>query len=439
MSNIVAIVGRPNVGKSTLFNRFTESRQAIVDEQSGVTRDRHYGKVEWCGRTFSLIDTGGYITGSDDVFEDEIRKQVKLAVEEASVILFVVDVTTGLTDLDKEVAKLLRKSKKKIFVVANKVDNFKRINETPEFYQLGLGDIYSLSAINGSGTGDLLDDVVKELKADEPEDSDLPKIAIVGQPNVGKSSLLNALTGSYRTIVTPLAGTTRDTINTRYQSFGFDFILVDTAGMRKKAKVKEDLEFYSVMRSVKAIEDSDVCLIMIDATQGITSQDINIFALAERNKKGIVILVNKWDLVEKQTQSTKLFTDEIKKKIAPFSDVPVVFTSVETKQRIHKALEVALEVYKKRKQHISTSQLNKVMLPILESYQPPAIKGKLIKIKYITQLPGKTPYFAFFSNHPQYIKEPYRRFIENKMREKFDLSGVPISIYFRSKDGEKDL
>jgi len=438
MSNIVAIVGRPNVGKSTLFNRFTESRQAIVDEQSGVTRDRHYGKVEWNGRTFSLIDTGGYITGSEDVFEGEIRKQVKLAVEEASVIIFVVDVTTGLTDMDKEVANLLRRSKKKIFLVANKVDNFGRADETPEFYRLGLGDIYSLSAINGSGTGDLLDDIMKELKSDEEVEEELPKIAIVGQPNVGKSSLLNALTGTYRTIVTPVAGTTRDTIHTRYNSFGFDFLLVDTAGMRKKTKVHEDLEFYSVMRSVKAIEDSDVCLLMVDATKGMGAQDINIFSLAERNKKGIVILVNKWDLVEKDTQSTKKFIAEIETKIAPFTDVPVIFTSVSTKQRIHKALETALQVYNDRKQRISTSQLNKVMLPVLDAVQPPAVKGKLIKIKYITQLPGKTPSFAYFANHPQYIKEPYRRFIENQMRKHFSLSGVPVSIYFRNKDSDKD-
>lgn len=438
MPNIVAIVGRPNVGKSTLFNRFTETRHAIVDEQSGVTRDRHYGKVDWCGRTFSLIDTGGYAIGSNDVFEEEIRKQVKLAVEEASCIIFMVDVTSGLTDMDQEVAKLLRKSKKKVFLVANKVDNFKRIEETHEFYRLGLGDIYSISSVNGSGTGDLLDDIVKELKADDEEQDELPKLAIVGQPNVGKSSLLNALIGTYRTIVTPLAGTTRDTIHTRYQGFGFDFLLVDTAGMRKKAKVKEDLEFYSVMRSVRAIEEADVCLLLIDAKEGITSQDINIFSLAERNKKGIVILVNKWDLMEKDTQSTKKFTEEIQKKIAPFSDVPVIFTSVITKQRIHKALEVALEVYQHRKQHISTSQLNKVMLPIIDAYQAPAIKGKLIKIKYVTQLPGRSPSFAFFANHPQYIKEPYRRFIENKMREHFSLSGVPITIYFRSKDGNAE-
>jgi GTP-binding protein len=434
MPNIVAIVGRPNVGKSTLFNRFTESRHAIVDEQSGVTRDRHYGKVEWTGRTFSIIDTGGYITGSDDVFEDEIGRQVKLAVEEASLILFMVDVTTGLTDMDKEVASLLRKSKKKVFLVANKVDNFKRIHETPEFYGLGMGDIFSLSAINGSGTGELLDAIVAELKSDEEEESPLPKLAIVGQPNVGKSSLLNALTGTYRTIVTPMAGTTRDTIHTRYQSFGFDFLLVDTAGMRKKTKVKEDLEFYSVMRSVKAIEESDVCLLLIDATQGITGQDINIFSLAERNKKGIVILVNKWDLVEKDTKTTKRFTEDIHKKIAPFTDVPVVFTSVTEKQRIHKALELALQVYENRKRHIATSQLNKIMLPVIDAVQPPAVKGKLIKIKYITQLPGRTPNFAFFANHPQYIGETYRRFIENQMRAHFELSGVPISIFFRSKD-----
>ncbi len=409
-----------------------------MDEQSGVTRDRHYGKVEWCGRTFSLIDTGGYITGSEDAFEEEIRKQVELAIDEATVIIFLVDVTTGLTGMDREVGILLRKAKKKVFVTANKVDNFGRMDETGEFYGLGLGDIYTISAINGSGTGDLLDDIVKELNADDEEDSELPKLAIVGQPNVGKSSLLNALTGTYRTIVTPLAGTTRDTIHTRYQGFGFDFLLVDTAGMRRKTRVREDLEFYSVMRSVKAIEDADVCLLLIDAREGMNAQDINIFSLAERNKKGIVILVNKWDLVAKDTQSTKKFTEEIEKKIAPFSDVPIVYTSVVTKQRIHKALELALTVYENRRQHIPTSRLNKVMLPILDAYQPPALKGKMIKIKYVTQLPGRTPSFAFFANHPQYIREPYRRFIENKMREHFDLSGVPITIYFRSKDGRDE-
>ena len=435
MANIVAIVGRPNVGKSTFFNRLTESRKAIVDEISGVTRDRHYGKVEWNGRTFSLIDTGGYIHRSGDVFEKEIQKQVQLAIDEANIILFIVDVTEGLTDLDKDVAKLLRKSEKPVLVVANKADNAMRQNETGEFYGLGLGEVYGLSAVNGSGTGELLDALVKLFDDSHFEEPDLPRLAIIGQPNVGKSSLLNALIGEERTIVTPVAGTTRDTIYTRYQGFGFDFLLIDTAGLRKKRNVKEDIEFYSVMRSVRAIEEADVSLLLLDATQGITAQDINIFRLLERNHKGAVILVNKWDLVEKDTHSTKKFEADIREHLQPFDDVPIVFTSVLEKQRIHKALETALQVYERKIQKIPTSKLNKLLLPIIEGTPPPSIKGKNITIKYITQLPGSSPTFAFFCNLPQYIKESYRRFLENKIREHFNFSGVPVTIYFRSKDG----
>ena len=434
MANIVAIVGRPNVGKSTLFNRLTESRKAIVDEASGVTRDRHYGKADWNGKSFSLIDTGGYVRGSDDVFEDEIRKQVVLAVEEADVIIFVVDVTTGLTDLDDEVAGMLRKSGKKIVVVANKVDSSARAFEHTDFYKLGLGEIYTISAISGSGTGELLDEVVKDFNSDEPEETEIPKIAIVGQPNVGKSSLLNTLLGLERTIVTPIAGTTRDTIYTRYKGFGFDFFLIDTAGLRRKARVKEDIEFYSVMRTIRAIEESDVCIVMIDATVGLTAQDINIYHLAEKNKKGIVLLVNKWDLIETATKNTKKVEEEIRAKLAPFNDIPIIFTSVLHKQRIHKALEVALEVFQNRKQRIATSVLNKVMLPFIEHYPPPATKGKTISIKYVTQLPGGNPHFAFFCNLPQYVKDPYRRYIENKLRESFNFQGVPISLHFRPKN-----
>lgn len=434
MANIVAIVGRPNVGKSTLFNRLTESRKAIVDEASGVTRDRHYGKADWNGKSFSLIDTGGYVRGSDDVFEDEIRKQVVLAVEEADVIIFVVDVTTGLTDLDDEVAGMLRKSGKKVVVVANKVDSSARAFEHTDFYKLGLGEIYTISAISGSGTGELLDEVVKDFNSEEPEETEIPKIAIVGQPNVGKSSLLNTLLGLERTIVTPIAGTTRDTIYTRYKGFGFDFFLIDTAGLRRKARVKEDIEFYSVMRTIRAIEESDVCIVMIDATVGLTAQDINIYHLAEKNKKGIVLLVNKWDLIETATKNTKKVEEEIRAKLAPFNDIPIIFTSVLHKQRIHKALEVALEVYQNRKQRIATSVLNKVMLPFIEHYPPPATKGKTISIKYVTQLPGGNPHFAFFCNLPQYVKDPYRRYIENKLRESFNFQGVPISLHFRPKN-----
>lgn len=433
MANIVAIVGRPNVGKSTLFNRLIESRKAIVDEVSGVTRDRHYGKADWTGHYFSVIDTGGYVRGSEDEFEDEIRKQVLLAIEESSVIVFVVDVTTGLTDLDLEVAMMLRKSKKKVILVANKVDSSARAYEHAEFYKLGLGEIFPISAISGSGTGELLDEVVKDFGPEEMEELDIPKIAIIGQPNVGKSSLLNTLLGLERTIVTPIAGTTRDTIYTRYKGFGFDFFLIDTAGLRRKARVKEDIEFYSVMRTIRAIEESDVCILMIDAVIGLTAQDINIYSLAERNKKGIVLLVNKWDLVESGDKNTKKVEEEIREKLAPFNDIPIIFTSVLHKQRIHKSLETALEVFQSRKQRISTSVLNKVMLPYIETYPPPSLKGKTIRIKYVTQLPGGNPHFAFFCNLPQYIKDPYRRYLEHKLRENFKLSGVPISLHFRPK------
>ncbi|MFM7079128.1 MAG: ribosome biogenesis GTPase Der [Bacteroidota bacterium] len=434
MSNIVAIVGRPNVGKSTLFNRLVQERKAIVDESAGVTRDRHYGKAEWTGHHFTVIDTGGYIRGSEDMFEDEIRKQVVLAVDEADVILFVVDVTVGLTDLDEEVARMLRKSKKKVLLVANKVDHAGRGFENAEFYKLGLGEIFNISAISGSGTGELLDEVVRDFQMDEPEVEEIPKFAIVGQPNVGKSSLLNTLLGLERTIVTPLAGTTRDTIYTRYKGFGFDFYLIDTAGLRRKGRVKEDIEFYSVMRTIRAIEESDVCIIMIDATQGLTAQDINIYGLAERNKKGIVLLVNKWDLIEGKEKNMKTIEAEIREKLAPFNDIPIIFTSVLKKQRIHKALEMALEVYQNRKQRISTSTLNKVMLQVIENYPPPSTKGKSIKIKYVTQLPGGNPHFAFFCNLPQYIRDPYRRYLENQMRGHFNLTGVPISLHFRAKN-----
>jgi GTPase len=439
MSNIVAIVGRPNVGKSTLFNRLTESRQAIVDEQSGVTRDRHYGFSEWGGRTFTVIDTGGYVRGSDDVFESEIRKQVEIAIEEASVILFVVDVESGITDLDDAVIKMLRKSKKKIFLVANKVDNPQRIAPASEFYKFGLGEPFCISSVSGSGTGELLDAIIKEFPESAPDPNEgLPKFAIIGQPNVGKSSLLNMLVGEERSIVTPLAGTTRDTINKRYNKFGFDFVLVDTAGIRRKARVKEDLEFYSVLRSLRAIEDADVCLFMLDAESGINAQDLAIFHLIEKNRKGVVIIVNKWDLMEKDQDSVKKFTDLIREKITPFSDVPIIFTSVKTKQRIQKTLETAVEVFRHRKERIPTSKLNEVMLPIIEKTPPPATKGKYIKIKYVTQLPTHTPQFAFFCNLPQYVGEGYTRFIENKLRENFPLSGVPIEIYFRSKIKEEE-
>ena len=433
MSNIVAIVGRPNVGKSTLYNRLTETRKAIVDDYSGVTRDRHYGTAEWTDKHFTVIDTGGYVAHSDDVFEAAIREQVVIAIEEATVILFMVDVVTGITDLDDDIAKLLRRSKKPVFVVVNKVDNNQRLNDASIFYSLGLGEIYSLSAMSGSGTGELLDEVIKHFE-DEPEDENqLPKYAIVGRPNVGKSSLINALIGKERNIVTPIAGTTRDSIHIHYNQYGHEFMLIDTAGLRKKTKVKENIEFYSVMRTIKALEEADVIILMIDAVEGIESQDINIFHLAEKNKKGVVILVNKWDLIEKNTKTTGVFEDTIRDKIAPFSDVPIVFTSVVEKQRIYKSLEAASKVYENKLKKIPTSKLNDVMLPIIENFPPPAVKGKYVKIKYVTQINASSPMFAFFCNLPQYIKEPYKRFIENKLRENFDFTGVPIQIYFRQK------
>ena len=435
MSNIVAIVGRPNVGKSTLFNRLTESRQAIVDQTSGVTRDRQYGKSDWNGKHFSIIDTGGYVMGGDDEFEIEIRKQVQLAVDEADIILFLVDAREGLTPMDEDVASMLRKCTKKVLLVANKVDNAKEMDNLAEFYALGLGDPYPIAGISGSGTGDLLDAVVEDFSEGEPDQSDtLPRIAVVGRPNVGKSSFINFITGQERNIVTPIAGTTRDSIYTRYNMFGFDFNFVDTAGLRKKSKVSEDLEFYSVMRSVRAIENSDVCILMLDASQGLEVQDLNIFSLIQRNNKGVVIVVNKWDLIEKDNKTHKQFEDLIRSRISPFEDVPIVFTSVLNKQRVFKVLETAKQVYESRSRRISTSELNDKLLPIVkEQNPPPSVKGKWIKIKYVTQLPTPYPQFVFFCNLPQYIRDPYKRFVENRLREMWDFHGVPISIYFREK------
>ncbi|MET3113032.1 GTP-binding protein [Pedobacter sp. CG_S7] len=433
MSNIIAIVGRPNVGKSTLFNRLTESRKAIVDDFSGVTRDRHYGSAEWTDKNFTVIDTGGYVANSEDVFEAAIREQVVIAIEEATVLLFMVDVTTGITDLDDEIAALLRRSKKPVFIVVNKVDNTALENEAFVFYNFGLGEIYSISSMTGSGTGDLLDDVIKHFEDIPEEENALPKLTIVGRPNVGKSSLINALIGKERNIVTPIAGTTRDSIHIHYNQFGHEFMFIDTAGLRKKTKVKENIEFYSVMRTIKALEEADVVLLMVDAVEGLESQDVNIFHLAEKNKKGIVILVNKWDLIEKNNQTVKVFEEQIRTKLQPFTDVPIVFVSVLNKQRIFQAIETALEVYKNRAKKVPTSKLNDVMLPIIENYPPPSMKGKYIKVKYATQINATSPMFAFFCNLPQYIKEPYKRFIENKLREHFDFKGVPIQIYFRQK------
>ncbi|MCM5663701.1 ribosome biogenesis GTPase Der [Galbibacter mesophilus] len=434
MSAIVAIVGRPNVGKSTLFNRMIKRREAIVDEISGVTRDRHYGKSDWNGREFSLIDTGGYVVGSDDIFEKEIDKQVELAIEEADVIIFVVDVATGVTGMDEEVAQLLRQVNKPVVMAVNKVDSAVREADAVEFYSLGLGEYYTISSINGSGTGELLDAVVELLPEDTGvEEEELPRFAVVGRPNAGKSSFINALLGEDRYIVTDIAGTTRDSMDTKYNRFGFEFNLVDTAGIRRKAKVKEDLEFYTVMRSVRAIEHCDVCLLVLDATRGFEGQDLNIFWLAERNRKGIVILVNKWDLIEKDTNTVKKFEAFIRKEIEPFTDVPIVFISVLNKQRIFKAIEKAVEVYENKTKRISTSKLNETMLPIIENTPPPSHKGKYVKVKFCTQLPTPTPQFAFFANLPQYVREPYRRFIENQLRENFDFHGVPVQVYFRKK------
>ena len=433
MGGIVAIVGRPNVGKSTFFNRLIKKREAIVDAISGVTRDRHYGRSDWNGIEFSLIDTGGYVQGSDDVFQKEIDKQVNLAIEEADAILFMVDVAEGLTGMDETIAQLLRRSQKPVFLTANKGDNSKVTENMTEFYALGYEHIYTVSAINGSGTGELLDELVKVLPEQSQQEEALPRFAVVGRPNAGKSSFINALIGEERYIVTDIAGTTRDSIDTKYNRFGFEFNLVDTAGIRKKSKVKEDIEFYSVMRSVRAIEYCDVCLLLVDATRGFDGQVQNIFWLAHRNNKGIVILVNKWDLVEKETQSTKLFEEEIKEKTAPFKDVPIVFISALNKQRIFKAIETAVTIYKNRSNRIPTRKLNDTLLPIIESQPPPSYKGKFVKIKFCTQLPSPHPQFAFFCNLPQYVKEPYKRFLENKLRERFEFNGIPIQLFFRKK------
>lgn len=437
MGNLVAIVGRPNVGKSTLFNRLTQTRQAIVNEEAGTTRDRQYGKVEWLTKEFSLVDTGGWVVNSEDVFEEEINKQVKIAIEEADVILFVVDVLNGLTDLDMDVANILRRSRKPILVVANKADNFESHIHSAEFYSLGLGDPICISAINGSCTGDLLDKILEVMPENKPMEveEELPRIAVVGRPNAGKSSLVNAFIGEERNIVTDIAGTTRDSIYTKYNKFGLNFYLVDTAGIRKKGKVNEDLEYYSVIRSIRAIENSDVCILMLDATRGIESQDLNIFSLIQKNRKGLVVCVNKWDLVEEKNQKViNTFTTAIRERLAPFTDFPIIFISALTKQRIFKVLETAKRVYDNRHRRVSTAKLNEVMLPIIENYPPPAWKGKYIKIKYITQLPsGVIPSFVFFCNLPQWIKEPYKRFLENKIRENWDFSGTPINIFIREK------
>lgn len=436
MNNIVAIVGRPNVGKSTLFNRLIQRRDAIVDSVSGVTRDRNYGKSEWNGKEFSVIDTGGYIKGSDDIFESEIRKQVELAIDECDAIIFMVDVEEGITPMDDEVAKLLRKVTKPVLLAVNKVDNSKRVTDALEFYNLGLGEYFTIGAMNGSGTGELLDklvEVLPEMPEVVEDENPLPRFAVVGRPNAGKSSIINALIGEDRFVVTDIAGTTRDAIDTTYNRFGFEFNLVDTAGIRRKAKVKEDLEFYSVMRSVRAIEHSDVCILVIDATRGFEGQDQSIFWLAEKNRKGIVILVNKWDLVEKDTMTARDYERKIREEIQPFTDVPILFVSATEKQRLLKALETAVEVFESRKQKVQTSKFNDLMLPIIENQPPPALKGKYVKIKYCMQLPTPVPQFVFFANLPQYVKEPYKRFLENKLRENYNFSGVPIDIYFRQK------
>ena len=433
---LVAIVGRPNVGKSTLFNRLVGMRQAIVDETAGVTRDRHYGKCEWCGTEFSVVDTGGYTSNSDDVFEDAIRRQVVIAVEEADVILFMCEAATGITDYDSEIADLLRRSKKPVVLCVNKVDSGEKMYDAFDFYGLGLGEVWSISAANGSGTGDLLDEIVRVLPEDataEDDHSDLPHIAIVGRPNVGKSSMTNALLGEERNIVTPVAGTTRDSISTYYNKFGHEFVLVDTAGMRRKAKVTEDLEFYSVLRAMRTIEHSDVCILMIDATLGMEAQDMNIFNIIQKNRKGCVIVVNKWDLFEKESNTMRDYTEALKARLAPFNDIPIVFTSVINKQRILEVLNAAAHVAENMKRRIPTSELNDAMLPEIENYPPPAWKGKYIKIKYVTQLPTRTPQFAFFCNLPQWVKDPYKSFLENKLREHFDFTGCPIQVYTRAK------
>ena len=437
MGNLVAIVGRPNVGKSTLFNRLTQTRHAIVADEAGTTRDRQYGKCEWTGREFSLVDTGGWVVNSDDIFEEEIRKQVLIAVEEADVVLFLVDVQNGVTDLDQQVATILRRAKTPVILVTNKTDNYDLQYSAAEFYSLGLGDPFCISALTGSGTGDLLDMVIDKLPAPTPdqEEEEIPRFAVVGRPNVGKSSIVNAFIGEDRNIVTDIAGTTRDSIYTRYTKFGFDFYLVDTAGIRKKGKVNEDLEFYSVMRSIRSIENSDVCILMLDATRGIENQDLNIYSLVQRNQKGLVVVINKWDLVQdKSTKAMKYFEDTIRERFAPFTDFPIVFASALTKQRIFKVLELAKETYLNRTTKVSTAKLNEEMLPIIEATPPPSNKGKYIKIKYCMQLPGtRVPSFVFFANLPQYVKEPYKRFLENKIRERWNFTGTPINIYIRQK------
>ncbi len=441
MSNIIAIVGRPNVGKSTFFNRLVGGRNAIVDPSSGVTRDRHYGKSDWNGIEFSVIDTGGYVRNSDDIFEGEIKKQVVLAIDEADVILFLVDIKEGITPMDEDLSEMLRKTNKPVFVVANKVDNYKLLGDIHEFHKLGFEKLYGISAMNGSGTGELLDEVVKKLPdqdisgdlSENLDRSSLPKIAIVGRPNAGKSSLVNLLLGTDRTIVTPEPGTTRDSTHSHYKYFDLEFQLIDTAGIRKKSKVSENIEFYSVMRAIRSIESSDVCILMVDAERGFEAQDLNIFSLIEKNHKGIVILVNKWDLIEKQTNTHKHFEEDIRSKLAPLTDVPIIFTSVINKQRVYKAVESAVRVFRNRSRKITTSQLNDFFLPLITAMPPPAWKGKFIRIKFVTQLPGRYPAFAFFCNLPQYIREPYKRFLENKLREQFDFNGVPVEIFFRQK------
>lgn len=437
MGFTVAIVGRPNVGKSTFFNRLLEQRKAIVDDVSGVTRDRQYGVAEWNGKSFNVIDTGGFVPESGDVFEREIKKQVLIAVEEASAILFIVDAATGITDLDDAMAKVLRRSTKPVFLVVNKVDNNQRLLEAAEFYSLGFESVFFVAAISGSGTGELLDavtDLIKEKDSEEvKEEEGLPKFAIIGQPNVGKSSLLNALVGAERTIVSDIAGTTRDTIHTRYNLFQKDFILIDTAGIRRKAKVHEDLEFYSVIRAVKALDETDVCLLLLDAEKGIAAQDLNIFSMAAKKGKGVLVLVNKWDLMEKETNTARDYENNLKKRLAPFNDVPILFVSALEKTRIYKAMEVALDVYENRQRRIPTAKLNEIMLKAIESYHPPVVRGNPIRIKYVTQLPTHVPSFAFFCNYPEDVKQPYRHYLENKLRENFNFSGVPLRIFFRKK------
>lgn len=434
MGNILSLVGRPNVGKSTLFNRLTQTREAIVDSIAGVTRDRNYGKSDWNGYEFSVIDTGGYVVGSDDIFESEIRRQATLAIEESDVILFVVDGREGLTPLDEEISKMLRRSKKPFYLVVNKIDSPSNYFDYTEFYALGFDDIFPISAVSGSGTGDLLDAVVTHFKKDvEVINEGLPKITVVGKPNVGKSSIINTFLGEERHIVTPLAGTTRDSIFTRYTGFGFDFYLVDTAGLRKKKKVEENLEFYSVMRAIRAIENSDVCILMADASVGFDAQDVNIFSLVARNRKGVVVVMNKWDLIEKDNKTHKEYEELVRKRLEPFDDVPIIFTSVLNKQRIYKVLEMAIQVYKNRQRRITTSELNNYLLPLIQKTPPPIYRDKMVRIKFVTQLPTYFPSFAFFCNLPQYVKDSYKRYLENRIREHWDFSGVPIEIYFRQK------